>query len=207
MGTWLFFATKLCKILLLFPICLAFFSDLSDQAVQIVGAMPFLMVFFSTTFSLGAGVPGIISKSSRDIFTRCYLWCMIPGDEPGMEGCPESNTLLFLILPPSIHSIWLSRINLTPSTLHRVYPTIFSTRPISIKLGFLGPPPSPPSVNGIAGSPNPSIDLQWLKNRPDYQQETRLAQQKRHLSKCPLESWWKGEDGWKWDTDIMMSVK
>merc|ERR1719491_2620785 len=74
------------------------YSDLPDALVQIVGAMPFLfMIFFSTTFSPGAGVRGI--KELRYLFSRYYLWCMLPGDiSTKMEGCPESNTLLYLIL-------------------------------------------------------------------------------------------------------------
>merc|ERR1712071_408330 len=53
------------------------------------------MIFFSTTFSPGAGVKGL--KSLRYLFARFYLWCMLPGDI-GMEGCPANNTLLYLIL-------------------------------------------------------------------------------------------------------------
>lgn len=84
--------------LLVFIICLGLYTDLSDQAVQIFGAMPFLfMIFFSTTFSPGAGVKGL--KELRYLFARFYLWCMLPGDiSEDMEGCPESNTLLYLIL-------------------------------------------------------------------------------------------------------------
>jgi len=77
-------------------ICFGLYSDLPDQAVQIFGAMPFLfMIFFSTTFSPGAGVEGV--KALRYLFPRFYLWCMIPLDL-GMEGCPEENTLLYLFL-------------------------------------------------------------------------------------------------------------
>lgn len=77
---------------------LGLYTNLPDQAVQIFGAMPFLlMIFFSTTFSPGAGVNGV--KELRYLFSRYYLWCMLPGDNPmGMEGCPESNTLLYLVL-------------------------------------------------------------------------------------------------------------
>lgn len=84
--------------LLVFIICLGLYTDLSDQAVQIFGSMPFLfMIFFSTTFSPGAGVKGI--KELRYLFARFYLWCMLPGEiGDQMEGCPESNTLFYLIL-------------------------------------------------------------------------------------------------------------
>ena len=82
--------------LLVGMILFGLFTDLPDQAVQILGAMPFLlMIFFSTTFSPGAGVNGL--KELRYLFSRFYLWCMLPGDME-MEGCPESNTLLYLIL-------------------------------------------------------------------------------------------------------------
>lgn len=83
--------------LMLAPICLGLYTDMPLQAVQILGAFPFLlMIFFSTTFSPGAGVPGL--KSLRYLFSRFYLFCMTPGVDDLMEGCPESNTLLYLVL-------------------------------------------------------------------------------------------------------------
>jgi len=82
--------------LLVSMLLLGLYTDLPDQAVQILGAMPFLlMIFFSTIFSPGAGVNGL--KELRYLFSRFYLWCMLPEDL-GMEGCPESNTLLYLVL-------------------------------------------------------------------------------------------------------------
>ena len=46
--------------LLVFILLLGLYTNLPDQAVQIFGAMPFLlMIFFSTTFSPGAGVKGV----------------------------------------------------------------------------------------------------------------------------------------------------
>ena len=36
-----------------------------------------LLIFFSTTFSPGAGVPGL--KALRYLFARFYLWCRVPG--------------------------------------------------------------------------------------------------------------------------------
>jgi len=83
--------------LLVTMVTLGLYTDLPDQMVQIFGAMPFLlMIFFSTTFSPGAGVGGI--KALRYLFSRFYLWCMLPVDI-GMEGCPtDGNTLLYLIL-------------------------------------------------------------------------------------------------------------
>ncbi len=63
--------------LMLAPICLGLYTNLSLQAVQILGAFPFLMmIFFSTTFSPGAGVDGL--KNLRYLFSRYYLFCMTP---------------------------------------------------------------------------------------------------------------------------------
>ncbi|KAL7553391.1 hypothetical protein ACHAWF_016668 [Thalassiosira exigua] len=65
--------------------------------VEIYGAMPFLfMIFFSTTFSPGAGVPGL--KELRYLFPRYYMWCMLPEGAVTMEGCPESHLPLYLVL-------------------------------------------------------------------------------------------------------------
>lgn len=78
-------------------LCLGLYTDLPDQQVQILGGMPFLfMIFFSTTFSPGAGLAGL--KNLRYLFSRYYLWCEVPGVKEGMEGCPEQYNLLYLIL-------------------------------------------------------------------------------------------------------------
>lgn len=84
--------------LLVSMLLLGLYTNLPDQGVQILGSMPFLlMIFFSTTFSPGAGVKGV--KALRYLFSRYYLWCMLPGSiGDQMEGCPESNNLLYLIL-------------------------------------------------------------------------------------------------------------
>jgi ABC-type lipoprotein export system ATPase subunit len=82
-----------------FPlICLGIFTHMPFQAVQILGVTPFLfMIFLSTTFSPGAGLPVI--KEFRYLFARFYLWCTIPGVMDDMEGCPaEDINLLYLIL-------------------------------------------------------------------------------------------------------------
>ena len=83
-----------------FPlVCLGLYSTLSFQAVQIFGTLPFLfMIFFSTTFSPGAGVEAV--KELRYLFSRFYFWCFLPGVEDSMEGCPEteSENLLYLVL-------------------------------------------------------------------------------------------------------------
>ena len=72
-------------------------TNLCDQEVQILGSMPFLAVlFFSTTFSPGAGVDGL--KELRYLFPRFYLWCMLPGIGEYMEGCPSDNTLIYLVI-------------------------------------------------------------------------------------------------------------
>jgi hypothetical protein len=78
-------------------LCLGLYTDLPDQQVQILGSMPFLfMIFFSTTFSPGAGVAGL--KNLRYLFSRYYLWCEVPGVQNAMEGCPEQYNLVYLIL-------------------------------------------------------------------------------------------------------------
>lgn len=72
--------------------------------VQILASFPFLlMIFFSTTFSPGAGVAGV--KSLRYLFSRFYFWCALEAhskelveDEDdiflSMEGCPPEDDLL-----------------------------------------------------------------------------------------------------------------
>eukprot|EP00584_Thalassiosira_punctigera_P010888 CAMPEP_0172545922 /NCGR_PEP_ID=MMETSP1067-20121228/15753_1 /TAXON_ID=265564 ORGANISM="Thalassiosira punctigera, Strain Tpunct2005C2" /NCGR_SAMPLE_ID=MMETSP1067 /ASSEMBLY_ACC=CAM_ASM_000444 /LENGTH=531 /DNA_ID=CAMNT_0013332759 /DNA_START=130 /DNA_END=1725 /DNA_ORIENTATION=- len=102
--------------LLISMVTLGLYTDLPDQAVQILGAMPFLlMIFFSTTFSPGAGVAGL--KALRYLFSRFYLWCMLPGEiGDQMEGCPESNTLLYLVmsslLSPVLFVVWKAGVGL-----------------------------------------------------------------------------------------------
>ena len=75
------------------------YTNLPDEMVQMVGVVPFLlMIFFSTTFSPGAGIDGL--KWLRYAFPRFYLWCMLPGVDVLMEGCPASEkwTLIYLVL-------------------------------------------------------------------------------------------------------------
>ncbi|KAL7473616.1 hypothetical protein ACHAXS_014099 [Conticribra weissflogii] len=79
------------------PICLGIYTDLSIQTVQLLGSIPFLlMIFFSTTFSSGVGLDGV--KSLRYLFSRFYLFCETDGIKERMEGCPDSNNLLYLVL-------------------------------------------------------------------------------------------------------------
>mmetsp|Transcript_2398 Transcript_2398/g.4439 ORF Transcript_2398/g.4439 Transcript_2398/m.4439 type:complete len:637 (-) Transcript_2398:86-1996(-) len=89
-------------------IILGLFTDLPEQDCHLYGPLPYLfMLFFSSTFSPGSGVEGL--KELKYLFTRYYLWCMLPV-EIGMEGCPESNTLLYLflssLLVPFLFLLW-----------------------------------------------------------------------------------------------------
>jgi hypothetical protein len=83
---------------LTFPlICLGIYTKMPFQAVQILGSLPFLlMIFLSTTFSPGAGVP--VVKELRYLFSRFYLWCELPGVQNDVEGCPEEHNTLYLVL-------------------------------------------------------------------------------------------------------------
>ena len=80
------------------PICLGLYTRLPFQAVEILGGLPFLlMIFLSTTFSPGSGVP--VLKELRYLFSRFYFWCMVPGVKYSMENCPPDETnLLYLVL-------------------------------------------------------------------------------------------------------------
>ena len=50
------------------------------------------MLFFSTTFSPGAGVEGV--KILRFLFPRCYFWCKVPGVRDTLDGCPADTMLV-----------------------------------------------------------------------------------------------------------------
>jgi hypothetical protein len=55
------------------------------------------MIFFSTTFSPGSGVAGL--KELRYLFARFYFFCMIPGVQDDMEGCPDEDlNVLYMVL-------------------------------------------------------------------------------------------------------------
>ena len=57
-------------------VCCGLYTNMSFEQVQIFGSLPFLlMIFFSTTFSPGAGVEGV--KVLRYLFARFYFWCMV----------------------------------------------------------------------------------------------------------------------------------
>ena len=74
---------------------LGIYTHLEFQRVEILGTLPFLlMVFFSTTFSPGSGLPGI--KELRYLFARFYFWCLVPIDD--MEGCPDTSNEWTLVV-------------------------------------------------------------------------------------------------------------
>jgi hypothetical protein len=90
---------------LTFPFaCLGIYSGINLRALQILGSLPNLLaIFFSTTYSPGAGIPGL--KALRYMYARFYFWCMVPGVQDQMEGCPRSDlNLLFLILSSLVDS-------------------------------------------------------------------------------------------------------
>ena len=71
-------------------ICLGLYSRLPLQIVQMLASLPSLfMMFFSTTFSPGAGLDGF--KSLRYLFPRFYIWCRLTGVRDYMEGCPDDD--------------------------------------------------------------------------------------------------------------------
>lgn len=91
-----------------FPfICFGLYTSLPFQAVEMLGSMPFLfMIFFSTTFSPGSGVPGL--KELRYLFSRFYFWCMVPGVQDQMEGCPADSGLnLFYLCLSGLLGVFL----------------------------------------------------------------------------------------------------
>jgi len=94
---------------LCFPyIVLGIFTRLSFPTVQMIAGMPFLLlIFFSTTYSPGAGVEGL--KSLRYVFARFYFWCMVPSVDIRMEGCPSNDTVnVLLMILSSCISLWIS---------------------------------------------------------------------------------------------------
>jgi hypothetical protein len=78
---------------------IAVWTRVHSESAQSIGALPLiLMLFLSTTFSPGAGVAGL--KELRYLFTRYYFWCMVPGVQFLMEGCPKDETtnVFYLVL-------------------------------------------------------------------------------------------------------------
>jgi hypothetical protein len=84
------------------------YTKLPFEAVEMFSLMPFLfMIFFSTTFSPGSGVDGL--KELRYLFTRFYLFCIIPGVQDQMEGCPDSDmNTLYMILSGFIFTVFFA---------------------------------------------------------------------------------------------------
>ena len=71
-------------------IIMGLYTSASHTDVEMIGSLPFLfMMFFSTAYSPGSGVP--VVKGLRYIFTKFYLWCLVPGVEDDMEGCPSTR--------------------------------------------------------------------------------------------------------------------
>jgi len=103
---------------------LGLYTSLTMEETLVVGLVPFLlMIFFSTTFSPGAGIEGL--KDLRYLFSRFYMWCMLPnGYGEFMEGCPADNNLLYLILTslitPYLFSIY--------AVIREVYRTLRSVK-------------------------------------------------------------------------------
>lgn len=81
------------------------YTKLPFEAVEIFSLLPFLfMIFFSTTFSPGSGVEGL--KELRYLFVRFYLFCVIPGVQDEMEGCPDSDlSVLYMVLSGFIFAV------------------------------------------------------------------------------------------------------
>jgi hypothetical protein len=53
-------------------ICLGLYTDMPDQRVQILGQVSFLLrIFFSTSYSLGAGIKGV--KELKYFFSTFYV--------------------------------------------------------------------------------------------------------------------------------------
>lgn len=88
------------SVSLTFPfICIGLYTNLPHQAQQMISSLPFLfMIFFSTTFSPGSGVP--VLKELRYLFSRYYFWCIVPVVDEMMEDCPSSTGLnvLYMII-------------------------------------------------------------------------------------------------------------
>jgi hypothetical protein len=95
------------SVSMIFPlIALGLYTSLPFQAVEVFGSMPFLlMIFLSTTFSPGSGVP--VLKEFRYVFSRFYFWCMIPGIQDDMEGCPAEGLNFALLILTGVMGVFL----------------------------------------------------------------------------------------------------
>ena len=78
-------------------VCYGLYTNLPAQAVESLSLLPFLfLIFFSTTFSPGAGLP--VLKELRYLVSRFYFWCMVPGVQDEMEGCPADPSINMMLL-------------------------------------------------------------------------------------------------------------
>lgn len=78
---------------------LGLYTTLPFQAVELLAEVPFLMmIFFSTTFSPGSGLA--VVKELRYLFSRFYWWCLTPGVQEYMEGCPSTKeaNVVYMVL-------------------------------------------------------------------------------------------------------------
>ena len=128
-----FFAMAFDFFSLLIPIILlGLYTSSTIEETLMVGLVPFkLMIFFSTTYSPGAGIEGL--KDLRYLFSRFYMWCMLPGYGELMEGCPAENNLLYLILTslitPYLFSIY--------AVIREVHRTLRSLKEEKCRLGVI----------------------------------------------------------------------
>lgn len=102
-----------------FPLlALGIYTDLSSQAVHMLGTIPFMfMIFFSTTFSPGSGVPGI--KGLRYLFPRFYFWCMVPSVQDSMDGCPPENLNTLCLVLSGLIGIFLFTVYQAAMTMRK----------------------------------------------------------------------------------------
>jgi len=95
---WIAMMMDTGSLLVPFILC-GLYTHLPLQPAQIMSRLPFLfMIFFSTTFSPGAGITGL--KGLRYLFPRFYFWCMVPAMRDKMDDCPTSDALnmIYLVL-------------------------------------------------------------------------------------------------------------
>ena len=83
------------------------YSTLPNETVYTISSLPFLLtIFFSTTFSPGSGLP--VVKELRYLFSRFYFWCMTPGVQDQMEGCPANQSVnMFLLALTGCIIVWI----------------------------------------------------------------------------------------------------
>jgi hypothetical protein len=96
------------------------YTKLPFQAVQIFASMPFLfMIFFSTTFSPGSGVEGV--KELRYLFARFYWFCIVPGVQDQMEGCPGDDVLMLYMFLAAMVGLVMFLVYQTAKTLYHSF--------------------------------------------------------------------------------------